>query len=60
MISWLHVSDIHLNKLGTETKRMRSRLIPFLKNEEINCKYLFVTGDLRYKCFERFYRWKEL
>lgn len=48
MISWLHVSDIHLNKLGTETKRMRRQLIPFLKSKGITCKYLFVTGDLRY------------
>ncbi len=27
---------------------MRRQLIPFLKSEGITCKYLFVTGDLRY------------
>lgn len=48
MVKWLHISDIHLNRRGTETRRMRSQLIPFLKQEGISCKYLFITGDLRY------------
>lgn len=48
MVKWLHISDIHLNRRGMETRRMRTNLIPFLKEEEITCKYLFITGDLRY------------
>lgn len=47
-IRWLHISDIHLNATGTETRRMRTQLIDFLKAAKVSYDYLFVTGDLRY------------
>lgn len=47
-IKWLHISDIHLNKTGTETRRMRMQLISYLKSAKVLYDYLFVTGDLRY------------
>lgn len=47
-ITWLHISDIHLNKTGTETRRMRMQLVSYLKTEQVSYDYLFVTGDLRY------------
>lgn len=45
---WLHVSDIHLNKRGVETRRIRMKLLEFLKVNNIECDYVFFTGDLRY------------
>lgn len=45
---WLHVSDIHLNKRGVETRRIRSRLLEYLKENNIECDYVFFTGDLRF------------
>lgn len=45
---WLHVSDIHLNKKGVETRRIRTKLLQFLKEKDIHCDYVFFTGDLRY------------
>ena len=47
-MKWLHISDIHLNKTGTETRRMRMQLISYLKSAKVSYDYLFVTGDLRY------------
>ena len=29
-IRWIHFSDLHLNKTGTETKRLRKKLIDYL------------------------------
>ena len=45
---WLHVSDIHLNKRGVETRRIRTKLLEFLKENSIECDYVFFTGDLRF------------
>lgn len=30
-IKWLHVSDIHLNKQDVDTRRMRKKLLEYLK-----------------------------
>lgn len=46
-IKWLHLSDIHLNKRGVETQRLRRNLLAFLKDNGFSCDYIFVTGDLR-------------
>lgn len=48
MITWFHISDIHLNRSGVETRRMRKQLLSFLKKKQIRSKYIFFTGDLRY------------
>lgn len=48
VIQWLHFSDLHFNKTGVETVRLRRRLIPYLKSLNIHCKYAFCTGDVRY------------
>ena len=45
---WLHVSDVHLNKRGVETRRIRKNLLQFLKEKHIKCDYVFFTGDLRF------------
>ena len=29
-IRWIHFSDLHLNKTGTETKRLRKKLVDYL------------------------------
>lgn len=47
-IRWLHLSDIHLNKRGVDTRRMRRHLIQYLKDRQIICDYIFFTGDLRF------------
>lgn len=48
VIKWLHISDLHLNKLGTETERLREQLPGYLRRIGANCDYVFCTGDLRY------------
>lgn len=47
-IRWIHFSDLHLNKTGTETKRLRKKLIEYLKNMNTKFDYAFFTGDIRY------------
>lgn len=41
-IRWLHFSDIHLNKTGVETRRMRHALIPYLRKLQLQCDYVFL------------------
>lgn len=44
---WLHISDLHLNKKGIETQRLRDRLLSLL--QELGATdYLFISGDLQY------------
>ncbi len=50
IIRFLHISDLHFNKVGFETITMREKLpsyIESLKNG-VPIKYIFFTGDLRY------------
>ncbi|MBD5099243.1 MAG: leucine-rich repeat protein [Clostridiales bacterium] len=47
-IQWLHFSDLHLNKKGVETRRLRNKLPEYLRGLNINCDYAFCTGDIRY------------
>lgn len=47
-IKWLHFSDLHLNKGGVETTRLREQLPEYLKKLDIHCDYVFCTGDVRY------------
>ena len=47
-ISWIHFSDLHLNKTGTETKRLRKNLIDYLQKMNKKFDYAFFTGDIRY------------
>lgn len=44
---WLHISDLHLNKQGIETQRLRDRLLSLLQ-ELGETDYLFISGDLQY------------
>lgn len=48
VVRWLHISDLHLNRRGVESKQMRKQLPDFLKKLKVSCKYIFITGDLRY------------
>lgn len=51
IIRFLHISDLHLNKIGFETETMREKLpnyIQSLQQDNIPFKYIFFTGDLRY------------
>lgn len=47
-IKWLHISDLHLNRAGVETTRLRELLPQYLKNLDIRCDYVFCSGDIRY------------
>ncbi len=47
-IRWLHISDLHLNRRGVETVRLRKKLPDYLRSLGIQCDYVFCTGDLRY------------
>lgn len=47
-VKWIHISDLHLNKGGVETRRMRNNLLEYLRQNSISCEYIFITGDLRY------------
>lgn len=47
-IRWIHFSDLHLNKTGTETKRLRKKLIDYLNSMDGKFDYAFFTGDIRY------------
>ncbi len=47
-ITWLHISDLHLNKQEVETRRLRNALPDYLKKLGVTCNYVFCTGDLRY------------
>ena len=49
-IRWLHLSDIHMNKRGVDNERMRQKLLEYLKNNNMQFDYIFLTGDLRYQC----------
>lgn len=49
-IHWIHISDLHYNKVGTQTDSMREKLPDYIsdiaKEHEIN--YIFFTGDIRF------------
>ena len=47
-IKWIHFSDLHLNQTGTETNRLRNKLIDYLSELNLKCDYAFCTGDIRY------------
>lgn len=47
-IHWLHLSDIHLNKRDVDSRRMRNRLLDYVKELGTQIDYIFITGDLRY------------
>ena len=49
-IRWLHISDLHYNKIGTQTEAMRDKLPDYIKEivQERNIDYVFFTGDARY------------
>lgn len=50
-IHFLHISDLHFNKIGFETETMREKLpeyIQSLQTSEGAFDYVFFTGDLRY------------
>ena len=47
-ISWIQISDLHLNKRGAESQRIRTKLLEYLRDTHLSVDYLFVLGDLRY------------
>ena len=47
-IHWLHLSDIHLNKRDVDSRRMRNKLLEYIKELGTQIDYIFITGDLRY------------
>lgn len=46
----MHISDLHYNKIGTQTEAMRDKLPDYIKEivQERNIDYVFFTGDARY------------
>ena len=47
IVSWLHISDLHLNTPGFSSSFLRDELPKFLVKSGISCDYVFCTGDLR-------------
>lgn len=47
-VRWLHISDLHLNRQATESRRLRRALPAYLKDLALDFNYVFCTGDLRY------------
>lgn len=47
MVRWLHISDLHFNDCDMSTELLREELIKFLKFHNIQCDYVFCTGDIR-------------
>ncbi len=47
-VRWLHISDLHLNRQATESRRLRRALPVYLKDLALDFNYVFCTGDLRY------------
>lgn len=47
MLRWLHISDLHFNNDDMSTISLREELPVFLKRNNINCDYVFCTGDIR-------------
>ena len=43
-IHWLHLSDIHLNKRDVDSRRMRNRLLDYMKELGTQIDYIFITG----------------
>ncbi|WP_346065733.1 metallophosphoesterase family protein, partial [Lacrimispora amygdalina] len=44
---WLHFSDLHFSiKDNFDTHFAKKKLIEFIKENDIRCKYLFITGDI--------------
>lgn len=41
-IRWIHFSDLHLNKTGTETKRLRKKLVDYLGKMDRKFDYAFL------------------
>lgn len=54
IVRWLHVSDLHLNKTGVESTRIRKNLPIYLKSLGCKFDYVFCSGDLRYAPVGRF------
>lgn len=54
IVRWLHVSDLHLNKTGVESTRIRKNLPIYLKSLRCKFDYVFCSGDLRYAPVGRF------
>lgn len=47
VMKWLHLSDIHFNIGGYDTSVLKSKLIEFLKEQ--NMDFIVITGDVFYK-----------
>lgn len=56
IVHWIHISDLHLNKVGTQTDAMRESLPSYLNNLARHNKvhYIFFTGDLRFAPLKTF------
>ena len=49
-IHWIHISDLHLNMVGTQTSTLRDDLPSYIQNiaKKEKIQYIFITGDLRF------------
>ena len=49
-IHWIHISDLHLNMVGTQTSTLRDDLPSYIQNiaKKEKTQYIFITGDLRF------------
>lgn len=49
-MKWLHLSDIHFNpnlESNRNTKQLRTKLIQYIKDNELRVDEIFITGDFR-------------
>lgn len=50
ILHWIHISDIHLNKVGIQAEIMKENLPIYIQEISNNTKidYVFFTGDIRF------------
>ena len=51
-VHWLHLSDIHLNKRDVDSRRMRNRLLDYMKELGTQIDYILlpeISGMLRWE-----------
>lgn len=50
ILRWIHISDLHWNRVGTQTDLMRRKLPGYLSQiaQDRKIDYIFFTGDIRY------------
>ena len=48
-MKWLHISDIHFNYKGYDTKKVKAMLLAKLKELDLTMDFILITGDCFYQ-----------